>query len=217
MIVVKARSHLVHNLFRSGNMEVHADDVLKMFKDVCPEPGPSNDQNFATYLDCNCQCVGASDDEYTRISVGSRDACNTEQCRRLLSTNACENGMEVVAHYTGSAGGSKAAIALSREEAAGVAVSLTLVALALLFFFGYRCYQRRYRGYHWHACEHDDDESGVTSLRQKHGCDWANTNTNDEDEDDLKKVAVVVSKKDATAAAAALPGGDKTQPYTVNL
>ena len=63
-----------------------------------------------------------------------------------------------------------------------------------------------------------DDESGVTSLRQKHGCELcANTNTNDEDEDDLKKVAVVVSKRDATAAAAALPGGDKTQPYTVNL
>ena len=36
-------------------------------------------------------------------------------------------------------------------------------------------------------------------------------------EDDLKKVAVVVSKRDAPAAAAALPGGDKTQPYTVNL
>ena len=212
--------HLVHNLFRSGNMESCTRTTCsEMFKDVCPEPtGPSNDQNFATYLDCNCQCVGASDDEYTRISVGSRDACNTEQCRRLLSTNACENGMEVVAHYTGSAGGSKAAIALSREEAAGVAVSLTLVALALLFFFGYRCYQRRYRGYHWHACEHDDDESGVTSLRQKHGCELcANTNTNDEDEDDLKKVAVVVSKRDATAAAAALPGGDKTQPYMVNL
>ena len=212
--------HLVHNLFRSGNMESCTRTTCsEMFKDVCPEPtGPSNDQNFATYLDCNCQCVGASENEYTRIFVGSRDACNTEQCRSLLSTNACENGMEVVAHYTGSAGGSKAAIALSREEAAGVAVSLTLVALALLFFFGYRCYQRRYRGYHWHACEHDDDESGVTSLRQKHGCELcANTNTNDEDEDDLKKVAVVVSKRDATAAAAALPGGDKTQPYTVNL
>ena len=212
--------HLVHNLFRSGNMESCTRTTCsEMFKDVCPEPtGPSNDENFATYLDCNCQCVGASDNEYTRISVGSRDACNTERCRGSLSTNACENGMEVVAHYTGSVGGSKAAIALSREEAAGVAVSLTLVALALLFFFGYRCYQRRYRGYHWHACEHDDDESGVTSLRQKHGCELcANTNTNDEDEDDLKKVAVVVSKRDATAAAAALPGGDKMQPYTVNM
>ena len=150
--------HLEYNLFRSGSIESCTPTMCsEKFKNVCPESmGPKNDENFATYLDCNCQCVGASDNEYSRFSVGSIDACNTEQCRRLLSTNVCTNEMEILAHYTGSESDLKGAIALTREEAAGVAISLMLVALSLIFFLGYRCYQRRYRGYHWHACQHHD-------------------------------------------------------------
>ena len=109
------------------------------------------------------------------------EMCIRDRCRRLLSTNVCTNEMEILAHYTGSESDLKGAIALTREEAAGVAISLMLVALSLIFFLGYRCYQRRYRGYHWHACEHDDHESGITSLRQKFGCELcASTDKNEE-------------------------------------
>ena len=196
-IVVKgARVHILYTIcFVRGTWRVARGRRAQKCSKTCAR-NPRDRRTTKTSPRISIATVSASE-QVTMNTLGSLWVLEMRAIRSDVegSTNACENGMEVVAHYTGSAGGSKAAIALSREEAAGVAVSLTLVALALLFFFGYRCYQRRYRGYHWHTCEHDDDESGVTSLRQKHGCELcANTNTNDEDEDDFKKVAVVVSK-----------------------
>ena len=156
--------NLVHNLFHSGNMESCTPSACASAFDECPQPlGPSNEETYATYLDCNCQCVG-SDEEYSRFFAGSSDTCSRDQCRTWLSLDTCFSGSEIIAYYTGSASGPKTTIKLSREEVVVIAVVLTLVAFSLSGYFGYRYYQRRYRGYKWMVM---DDETPPEELSSR--------------------------------------------------
>jgi hypothetical protein len=173
--------NLVHNLFHSGNMESCTPSACASAFDECPQPlGPSNEENYATYLDCNCQCVG-SDEEYSRFFAGSSDTCSRDQCRTWLSLDTCSSGSEIIAYYTGSASGPKTTIKLSREDVVVIAVVLALVAFSLSGYFGYRYYQRRYRGYKWMVMDDEtpsEERSNRTllefkSLRSQHASKYS--------------------------------------------
>ena len=184
--------NLVHNLFHSGNMESCTPSACASAFDECPQPlGPSNEETYATYLDCNCQCVG-SDEEYSRFFAGSSDTCSRDQCRTWLSLDTCSSGSEIIAYYTGSASGPKTTIKLSREEVVVIAVVLALVAFSLSGYFGYRYYQRRYRGYKWMVMDDEtppEERSSRTllefkSLRSQH----ASKNSTNVEVSDLRVV-----------------------------
>ena len=178
--------NLVHNLFHSGNMESCTPSACSSTFDECPQPlGPSNEETYATYLDCNCQCVG-SDEEYSRFFAGSRDTCSREKCRTWLSLDTCSSGSEIIAYYTGSTSGPKTTIKLSREEVVAIAVVLTLVAFPLSGYFGYRYYQRRYRGYKWMVMDDETHEERssrelleVKTLRSQHAGKHPNVEVSD--------------------------------------
>ena len=105
-------SNLVHNLFRSGNMESCTPSACASAFDECPQPlGPSNEENYATYLDCNCQVWEATKNilDSSRVRVTR----SIDQCRTWLSIDTCSSGSEIIAHYTGSASGRKTTIKLS--------------------------------------------------------------------------------------------------------
>ena len=77
------------------------------FSEVCPgiASETSDNENFATFLDCSCGCqtsTAFSEVEFSkRFFAGSTAACSPRACRTRLSEVACSSDDDVISKYTG--------------------------------------------------------------------------------------------------------------------